>query len=48
MMTKEVSTKILNFMTPVTGALVLVCGHLSHIVKMHYFLKVFFSTLGHD
>ena len=37
MMTKEGSTKIVNFMT--RTPLVLGCGHLSHIVKMHYFFK---------
>ena len=37
MMTKEGSTKIINFMTPGAGVLVLGRGHiLSHIVKMHY------------
>ena len=30
MMTKEGSTKIVNFMTPGAGALVLGCGHISH------------------
>ena len=39
MMTKEGSTKIVNFMTPGAGVLVLGCGHISHIVKMHYFFK---------
>ena len=39
MMNKEGSTKIVNFMTPRAGVLVLGCGHISHIVKMHYFLK---------
>ena len=39
MMTKEGSTKIVSFMTPGAGILVIGCGHLSHIVKMHYFLK---------
>ena len=39
MMNKEGSTKIVNFMTPRAGALVLGCGHISHIVKMHYFWK---------
>ena len=37
MMTKEGSTKIVNFMTPGAGVLVLGRGHISHIVKMHYF-----------
>ena len=36
MMTKEGSTKIVNFMTPRAGILVLGRGHISHIVKMHY------------
>ena len=39
MMTKEGSTKIVTFMTPGAGVLVLRCGHISHIVKMHYFFK---------
>ena len=39
MMTKEGSTQIVNFITPGTGVLVLGCGHINHIVKMHYFLK---------
>ena len=38
MMTKEGSTKTLNFMTPGAGVLVQGCGHKSHKVKMHYFL----------
>ena len=38
-MTTEGSTKIVNFMTPGVGVLVLGRGHISHIVKMHYFLK---------
>ena len=39
MMTIEGSTKIVNFMTPGVGVLVLGRGHISHIVKMHYFFK---------
>ena len=39
MMTKEGSSKIVNFMTPGAGVLVLGCGHISHGVKMHYFFK---------
>ena len=35
MITKEGSTKIVNFMTPGAGVLVLGCGHISHIVTMH-------------
>ena len=38
-MTKEGSTKIVNFMTPGAGVLVLGRGHISHIMKMHYFFK---------
>ena len=37
MMTEEGSTKIVNFVTPGTGVLVLGCGHISHMVKMHHF-----------
>ena len=33
------STKIVNFMTRGAGVLVLGCGHISHIVNMHYFFK---------
>ena len=39
MMTKEGSTKIVNIMTPGSVVLVLGYGHISHIVKMHYFFK---------
>ena len=39
MMTKEGSTKIVNFMTPGAGVLVLGCGHISQRVKMNYFFK---------
>ena len=39
MMTKIGSTKIVNFMTPGAGALALGRGHISHIMKMHYFFK---------
>ena len=44
-MTKEGSTKIVNFMSPGAGVLVLWCGHLSRIVKMHYFFKNLSSLL---
>ena len=37
MMTKEGCTKIVNFMTPEAGVLVLRHGHTSHKVKIHYF-----------
>ena len=39
MMTMEGSTKIVNFMTPGAGTVVLGCDHISHIVKMPYLLK---------
>ena len=39
MITKERSTKIVNFMTPWAGVLELGRGHISHVVKMHYFFK---------
>ena len=39
MMTKEGSTKIVNFMTCGAGVLVLGRGYISHIVKLHYFFK---------
>ena len=39
MKNKEGSTKIINFMTPGAGVFVPWCGHISHIVKMHYFFK---------
>ena len=42
---KEGSTKIVTFMTPGAGVLVLGCGHISHIVKMHYFFKNLSSLL---
>ena len=45
MMTKEGSTKMINFMTPGTGVLVLGCGHISHIVKIHFFFKNLSSLL---
>ena len=32
-------------MTPGAGVFVLGCGHISHIVKMHYFFKNLFSLL---
>ena len=43
MMTKEGSTKIVNFMTPGAGVFVLGRSHTNHIVKIHISLK-FFST----
>ena len=47
MMTKEGSTKIVNFMTPGSGVLMLGCGHISHIVKCIISLKIFFFTPRH-
>ena len=38
-MIKEEFNKIVNFMTPGVGVLVLGRGHISHRVKMHYFFK---------
>ena len=43
MMTKEGSTKIVNFMTPEARYLVLGCGHISYLVKMHFFKNVLYS-----
>ena len=37
-MTKERSTKIINFMNPWPGFFLLGHGHISHIVKLEYFL----------
>ena len=37
MVTEEGSTKIVNFITPEVGVLVLRCGHM--LVKIHYFFK---------
>ena len=39
MMTEEGPNKIINFMTPGEGVLVLRCGHLSFIVKRNKFFK---------
>ena len=47
MMTKEGSTKLVNFMTPGAGVFVLGRGHISHIVKMHYSFKIVLFTLRH-
>ena len=38
-MVKEGSIEIVNFMIPWAGIVVLWCGHISHIVKMHYIFK---------
>ena len=42
MMTKEASTKIVNFMTPSAGVLVVWRGHISHLFKMLNFIKIYF------
>ena len=42
MMTKEESTKIVNYMIPEAEVLVLGRGTITHILKMHYFLKNLF------
>ena len=39
MMTKKLSTQIVNFMTPKTGVLVQRRGHMIHMVKMFSFFK---------
>ena len=39
--------KIVNFITPWTGVLVLGHGPISHIVKMHYFFRDLFSRSEH-
>ena len=39
MMTKIGSTKIVNFMTPGAGVLVLGRGNISYLMKMHYSFK---------
>ena len=44
MMSKEASTKIVNFMTPEVGVHVLKCDHISFIVKIQYFFKNLLSS----
>ena len=39
MMTKEGSTKTINFMTPGAGVLTLWHDNKNHIMKIHYFFK---------
>ena len=36
MMTKEGSTQIVNVLTSGAGVFAIWCGHISHLVKMHY------------
>ena len=38
----EGSTQIVNFMTP--RVVVLGCGHIGVVVKMFYFIKIFYSA----
>ena len=47
MITREVSTKVVYFMTPWAGVPVLWHVHINRIVKIHCSFKVFFSTPGH-
>ena len=42
LMSKERLSKIVNFITPRAGFLVLGYGQISHMVKMHYICKNFF------
>ena len=42
MITEELFTRIVNFMNPGVGVLVLWCGHISYKVKIHYFFKIFY------
>ena len=39
MMTEEGSTKIVNFMTPGVGVILLRCDYISYIVKINYFYE---------
>ena len=41
-MTEEWFTRIVNFMNPGVGVLLLWCGHISYKVKIHYFYKNLF------
>ena len=48
MLTNEGSTKIVNFMTPGTGVMMLGCGHISHSEYSEYvvsFTLSIYSTL---
>ena len=48
MMTNVGSTKFVNFMTPWVVVPVLRCGHISHLMKMHFFLFSFCKHRGMD
>ena len=39
MVSEEGCSKIVNFLTPGVGVLVLRCGHISNIVKINYFYE---------
>ena len=48
MMSKDASFKIVKFMAPGSGVLVLGWGPIDHIVKMHFIsLKIFSSAAGY-
>ena len=47
MMTKEGSTKIVNFMTPGAGVLALGRGHICHTWKCIFPININFSTPRH-
>ena len=44
-MSKDRSTKTVKVMTPGLRVLVLGSGHIGHIVKMNYFLKILISIV---
>ena len=48
MMTKEGSTKIVNFMTPGAGGIVLGCGHIGHYSEyvLSSTLSTYFSLIA--
>ena len=46
MISMEASSKIVNFVTPWAGVLVLECGHIIHKVKMDYFFDLLYSWLS--
>ena len=48
MMTKEGYIKIINFMTPGPGALMLGRGHISHIVNMYYLYSTLIAIVLRD
>ena len=46
-MKREYCRNNVSFMTPRAGVFVLRQSHIGHIVKMHYYFEIFFSTPGH-